>query len=54
MSSLKRALAKLAAGVPPYPFEDLPTEWIAPIWTDIKKEYKLSLPEFGASQKARC
>jgi hypothetical protein len=55
--NLDLARAKLAnppVGVPPFPFEDLPTDWNASLWTDIRNTYGLSLPELGALQKARC
>ena len=53
-NNLDLARAKLAAGVPPYPFEDLPTDWNASLWTDIRQDYGLSLPELGVLQKASC
>jgi hypothetical protein len=51
------ARAKLAnprAGVPPYSFEDLPTDWNTPLWSEIRHTYELSLVEFVALQTARC
>jgi hypothetical protein len=43
--------AKLSAD---FSFEDLPAERSAPLWTEIRTEYSLTLAELSALQNARC
>ena len=38
----------------PFDFVDLPNSIHDPLWTDIKKEHKLTLGELSALKKAAC
>lgn len=48
MSSFNAAARKLAAANTPYPIEDLPLDSNDTLWTLIRSEYGLTLPELGA------
>jgi hypothetical protein len=53
-STLESAKSALASGNPPYPFSDLPNDRNDCLWTEIRTEYQLSLPQLSALKNERC
>jgi hypothetical protein len=53
LASAKKKLLGNADNVPPFDFDSLPLDRNASIWSEIRSDYGLNLPEFSALQNAR-